>query len=68
MATSINPQGKSCAATLIAIDKDGNVTFNDDGGCNGEGGTSSDGGDSAGGDSSSGGAEGGTQAGGASGR
>ncbi len=40
MATSVNPQGKSCAATLIAIDKDGNVTFNDDGGCNGEGGTS----------------------------
>lgn len=63
MATSINPQGKSCAATLIAIDKDGNVTFNDDGGCNGEGGTSSDGGAS-----SSGGAEGGTQAGAASGR
>ncbi len=47
VATSVNPQGYSCARTGISVDKDGAVTYNDPGGCDGtspndaEGGTAS---------------------------
>ena len=37
VGTSVQPQGYSCAATGIAIDDEGTVTFGDDGGCNGSG-------------------------------
>lgn len=37
VGTSVQPQGYSCAATGIAIDDEGTVTFGDDGGCDGSG-------------------------------
>ncbi|KAK9831501.1 hypothetical protein WJX81_002996 [Elliptochloris bilobata] len=36
VGTQVNPHGKSCAATAISVDKDGNVTYNDPGGCDDE--------------------------------